>query len=134
MPPNPEDPGSAAHWLRHARADLAYATAPLPPGGLLEVPSFLAQQSAEKSIKAVLIALDVAFPHTHNIKTLLERLPRSVDLPVEIEDAEILTDYAVSSRYPSDAEPIANDEYREAIGHARRVLQWAEGIVAGLGQ
>lgn len=133
MPPEPEEPGSPAHWLRHARGDLAYATAPLPPGGLLEIPCFHAQQAAEKSIKAVLIALEVSFPRTHNLKTLLEWLPDDVELPEDVEDAAILTEYAVSTRYPSDSEPIDDDEYRKAVEHARCVLRWAEAFVAGLG-
>lgn len=132
MPPDPEGAGSPTHWLRHARGDLAYATAPVPPEGLLEIPCFHAQQAAEKAIKAVLSALHVPIVRTHNLKTLFERLPRSVDLPPEVEDAAILTEYAVTTRYPSDVEPVGEDEYREALEYADRVVHWAEGVVARL--
>lgn len=130
MPPDPEGPGSPVHWLRHARSDLAYATATVPPGGLLEVPCFHAQQAAEKAIEAVLVALQLPIPRSHNLKTLLERLPPSVDVPDDVEDAVILSDYAVATRYPSEFEPVTEDEYRDAIENAQRVVAWAEAMVA----
>lgn len=134
MPPDPDGPGSPAHWLRHARSDLAYATATVPPGGLLEVPCFHAQQAAEKAIKAVLVAAQLPIPRTHNLKTLLERLPASVDVPEEVEGAAILTDYAVETRYPSDIEPVTEEECRDAVENAQRVVKWAEGMVRRLSQ
>ena len=75
MPPERAEPGSPADWLRHARSDLAYAMAPLPPEGLLEGQCFHAQQAAEKAIKAVLVAQGTSVPRTHNLKTLLESKP-----------------------------------------------------------
>jgi HEPN domain-containing protein len=49
------EPGSAADWLRYARADLVLARGPLPEGGLYALLCFHAQQVAEKSLKAVLM-------------------------------------------------------------------------------
>jgi HEPN domain-containing protein len=132
MPLEAEEAGSPADWLRHARSDLAYATAPRPVGGLLEVPCFHAQQAAEKSIKAVLVALEVGVPRTHNLTTLIEHVPPSVAVPPDVKDATVLTDYAVSARYPGIAEPIEEDEYRQAVAHARRVLAWAESVIPAL--
>ncbi|MHB9036024.1 MAG: HEPN domain-containing protein [Armatimonadota bacterium] len=55
-----------SRWLRNARADLAIAGIKLPPGGQYEQLCFHAQQAAEKSIKAVLLKLEIDFPFTHN--------------------------------------------------------------------
>jgi hypothetical protein len=49
-----------------------------------------------------------------------------------VEEAVVLTDYAVLYRYPGDLEPIDETEYRQAIAHARHVLAWAERVVAAL--
>jgi HEPN domain-containing protein len=61
-------------WLRLAREDLAAArhladAADLPH----RVACLLAQQSAEKAIKAVLVAEDVDPPKLHDLRRLLER-------------------------------------------------------------
>ncbi len=133
MPPESVEPGSPADWLRHARSDLAYATAPRPLDGLPETLCFHAQQAAEKSIKAVLVARRVPVPRTHNLKTLLEVLPPSFLVPSEVEEAVGLTDYAVVTRYPGDFEPVDEEEYLQAIAHARNVLAWAEKVIRGAG-
>ncbi|MBP7829731.1 MAG: HEPN domain-containing protein [Kiritimatiellae bacterium] len=54
MPPDVPVPGSAADWLRHAKADLALARVPLPEEGLYLSLCFHAHQAAKKAIKAVL--------------------------------------------------------------------------------
>jgi HEPN domain-containing protein len=130
MPPDPIEPGSPADWLRHARSDLAYASAPLPPEGLLEGLCFHAQQAAEKAIKAVLVSQGTTVPRTHNLKTLLEQVRPPVRVPAKVLDAVVLTDYAVQYRYPGDLEPLQDTEYRQAIAHARQVMDWAQRVVA----
>jgi hypothetical protein len=49
-----------------------------------------------------------------------------VTLPNE---ADILTQYAVQSRYPSIVEEITRDEYRGALKLAADVVFWAEKII-----
>ena len=106
--------------------------APLPPEGLLEGQCFHAQQAAEKAIKAVLVVQGTSVPRTHNLKSLLEAVEPSLLVPPDVEEAVVLTDYAVLYRYPSDLEPIDEAEYREAIALAQHVLAWAERVVAAL--
>ena len=98
MAPERAEPGSPADWLRHARSDLAYATAPRPPGGLPEGLCFHAQQAAEKAIKAVLVAQGIAVPRTHNLTSLLEHVVLPLRGPPEVEEAVVLTEYAVLYR------------------------------------
>ena len=49
--------------------------------------------------------------------------------PADVEEAAILTDYAVSTRYPGDMEPVEEDEYCAAIRLAEATLSWATAII-----
>jgi HEPN domain-containing protein len=118
-------------WMRFARSDLSVAERRLGPDVVAETLCFLAQQAAEKALKAVLRSYETAFPRTHNLRALLELLPAEVSVPVDISDAAGLTDYAVAARYPGSEEPIGQDEYREAVRLAHAVVAWAESVLAG---
>ena len=129
MPPEVRKPGSPTNWLRHARSDLALARVQRPAGVLFEGLCFHAQQAAEKALKAVLLTRAIPVPQTHNIGTLLDLLPPDIILPAPVRQAVSLTEYAVSSRYPGDLEPVEEKEYREAVGLAEAVVSWAESMV-----
>ena len=73
--------------------------------------------------------LDTDFPRTHNIRTLLDEIPDSIDIPREVEESAGLTDYAVESRYPLTTEPVDDEEYQHAIGLAKVVVLWAETVI-----
>ncbi len=122
-------PGSAEDWFRYAKSDLELARIEKPLGVLLENLCFHAQQAAEKTLKAVLIFLEIDFPRTHNIRTLLDFLPEGVDIPQEVEESAILTDYAVESWYPMSGEPVDEEEYRQVIGLAKAVVSWGEKLI-----
>jgi HEPN domain-containing protein len=93
-------------------------------GGLPEDLCFLAQQAAEKALKALLLELDGEFPRTHAIAALLQLAQRHAEVPEEIRDAIDLTDYAVQARYPGDYYPVDEAEHARAIELARRVVDW----------
>lgn len=122
-------PGSAEDWLRYARSDLELASIDQPEGVLLESLCFHAQQATEKALKAVFVFLDTDFPRTHNIRTLLDEIPDSIDIPREVEESAGLTDYAVESRYPLTTEPVDDEEYQHAIGLAKVVVLWVETVI-----
>jgi len=128
MPERPE-PGSPADWLRYARSDLALARMSASAIVLLETLCYHAQQAAEKSIKAVLIRYEIAFPRTNNLRVLLELLPAMCPVPELVAKSVALTDYAVMSRYPGEYEAVTGDEYREAVRMAEAVLAWAERLI-----
>lgn len=134
MPHSPRpSPGSPEDWLLHARSDLALARSRPSNDVLLENLCFHAQQAAEKSLKAVLVARQVDFPPTHNIGTLLNLVPGNVAVPNEIQETRALTAYAVAARYPSDQEPIEDEaEYRDALRLAETVFEWAQIAIGGL--
>ena len=122
-------PGSAEDWLRYARSDLALARIEKPEGVLLENLCFHAQQAVEKTLKAVLVFLEIHYPTTHNIRTLLDFLAERVEIPQVVEEAAGLTGYAVESRYPGNMEPVEEEEYRRALRIAEAVLSWAESLI-----
>ncbi|MEZ4599593.1 MAG: HEPN domain-containing protein, partial [Syntrophotaleaceae bacterium] len=68
-------------------------------------------------------------PRTHNLRILLDLIATVVDLPASVDEAAILTDYAVMTRYPGDFEPVSQDEHEVAIQLARRVVDWAEAEI-----
>lgn len=129
MPHESPFPGSPADWLRYAHSDLELARVRRPAKVLFEGLCFHAQQAVEKALKAVLVAKDVPPPKTHNIRTLLDLLPRDIIVPQRVEDAASLTDYAVMSRYPGDFESIDEKEYKETVRLAETVVLWAERII-----
>lgn len=86
-----------------------------------EVICFHAQQCAEKYLKALLIINDVEFPRTHQLSTLLALIPAPVRPELTPEEQEALTEYAVTTRYPGDYEPISDEEARRAVQIARRL-------------
>ncbi len=122
----PDDP---EEWLNRAKSNLIRARQN-QPGIYLEDLCFDAQQAAEKAIKAILIDLDVDYPYTHDLMTLLTLVSEAgQSVPGEVKEAAMLTDYAVESRYPSPAESVTNEEYKEAVATAQKVLDWASNIL-----
>jgi HEPN domain-containing protein len=80
--------------------------------------TFHAQQCVEKYLKALLISRQVAFPRIHDLAALGYLCNQvGIILPIEDEDLERLTAYAVETRYPGTQPTI--EEAQEAIRLAR---------------
>lgn len=129
MPHDSIVPGCPEDWLRHAKSDLDLSFVDKPDSVLWESLCFHAQQAAEKSLKALLLFLNREFPRTHNIRTLLDLIAIDLNIPDEIDDAAILSDYAVTIRYPGEYNAVDEIEYIEAIRIAKRVYHWVEEIL-----
>jgi HEPN domain-containing protein len=79
--------------------------------GTLEDLCFNAQQAAEKALKAVCLAQGMDIPKTHSLIHLMDILEaRGIKIPGNVREADILTQYAVQSRYPSIVEEITRSE------------------------
>jgi HEPN domain-containing protein len=116
------DPAAAARWLRYALEDLILAEhAVSSESATPRHACFLAQQAAEKAIKAAFVALQVDFPFIHDLEELRSRLPDNWKSQTEPAGLERLTQWAVESRYPTDDEPDSG-EARLAVDLARQVL------------
>jgi len=87
----------------------------------------------EKCLKAILIAENIPFPRTHNLKILLDLLPKGVSLPVAPSTVAELTDFAVSARYPGHYEPVTDEEYTNAVEIARTLVSWTEAYLKDCG-
>jgi HEPN domain-containing protein len=109
-------------WVQKAENDLQTAgfLLQLEEEGPTDSICFHAQQCVEKHLKALLVFHGVEFPRTHNLGVLIARLPQQTRPRLTIEEQELLTEYATTTRYPGDYEPIAFDEARSAVRLARR--------------
>jgi HEPN domain-containing protein len=118
-PDNPEE------WINRAKSSLALAESRVR-GVLFEDLCFQAQQAAEKSLKAVLIARKIPYPYTHDINALLSILDENeMVIPENLWEAIELTSYAADTRYPGFEPPVTKEEHERAVVLARSVLQWA---------
>jgi HEPN domain-containing protein len=109
-------------WLEHAEEDLrlakhAFRLSSSCPYKLI---AFHAQQCAEKYLKAFLALKKVDFPYTHNISLLLELSSEHATWVKDLREAEILTDYAVTTRYPG-AEKVTKKDAELAVKTAVKV-------------
>ncbi|MCJ7808757.1 MAG: HEPN domain-containing protein [Desulfobulbaceae bacterium] len=119
---------AAKKWLHRAKSNMARAKAGRVTSEVLyEDLCFDSQQAVEKALKSVCILHEIIFPKTHDIAYLIELLEKgSVTIPGNIQQAKILTGYAVESRYPGDYEPVDETEYIKSVEIAEKVLKWAE--------
>ena len=115
-------------WWALARSDLRIARVAadlIPPE--LHVACFHAQQSAEKSLKALLEAQHCPIVRTHDLARLLQLRPQGDRPNDDVVDAcARLTLLAVGPRYPGPAGPSTEDEARQALRDAACVVAWAE--------
>jgi len=130
MPPDKSIPGSVQDWLVRAKGHLALAQQPKPAGAFWEDQCFLAQQAAEKAIKAVYQHQELPFRYTHDLEEPGKGLEdHGVPIPPVVKEAVILTRYAFETRYPGPFEPVTAEEYHEAVRLATSVVAWAEGSI-----
>lgn len=129
------DPTNPRTWLLRARSNLRRAAlGPQHAEVLLEDLCWDAQQAAEKALKALCIYRGIAFPKTHSLVRLLDLLESTgLDIPSEIKEADVLTRYAVETRYPGFEEEVAEAEYQVALRLATSVVEWAEKVIRGEG-
>ena len=113
-------------WLRWANEDLIAAghnaaDAEIAP----RVACGLAQQAAEKAIKALLVAADVDPPKSHNLLRLARMLTEErARLLLEV-DLEELTRWAIEGRYPEDLDEATSTDATRAVELARQITALA---------
>lgn len=116
-------------WIDYATLDLNVAKHlfdvyyPKP----LEIVCYHCQQSAEKAIKAVIVALQCpgGIPKSHDLSFLLNQIHRLISIPDAVGDeADALTPYGTMTRYPSEL--IVEERHaKQAIEFAEHILNWA---------
>jgi len=132
MPPSLRSAGDPAEWLRHARSNLSRCRSDSRlPEVLFEDLCFDAQQTAEKAIKGVLVSKGRRFPRTHDVGELLNLVAATgVEVPPCVLEAKRLTPYVIAGRYPGVSEDASEEDYREALAIAEKVVAWAERLVS----
>ena len=118
----------ANEWIIRARSNIARAkSGRISPDILYEDLCFDAQQAVEKALKSVCISREIIFPRTHDIAYIMELLERGgVEVPENLQQAKILSDYAVETRYPGDYDPVDEEDFEKALEIAEAVLEWVE--------
>lgn len=116
-------------WLLYARDDLVAAQAAVGHWGAApRLACWLAQQAAEKALKAVLIFLDIDFPRRHDLDALRNLVPHDWRLKTDHPDPSELTEWAVEARYPGDWPDATEADARTAVQQAGAV--WSSVIRA----
>ncbi|MEZ0395976.1 MAG: HEPN domain-containing protein [Anaerolineales bacterium] len=112
-------------WVRYAEADWQLARSLLRRRHIpTTIVAFHAQQSAEKYLKALLLSRQVTFPKVHDLPTLNSLCEQNGILTgFSVDLLTLLTDYAVTARYPG-TEPSV-EEARQAVEIARTVRAFA---------
>ena len=110
--------------MKKAKEDLTVAEDELDK--ITWASTFHSQQTAEKALKALLIALGKRPPKTHRIELLIElvRISGVETRELQEQGLEKLSNYAVEARYPDFEEEPSEEEAEEALRLARKVLEW----------
>jgi len=106
---------TALKWLKQAVHDLEMAEKNIAIGGY-DIAAFLAHQSIEKLLKAILALKGEKVPKTHYIDDLARELTIEKQLIDDI--SELTVDYTFS-RYPDVAERVPYEEYTEEIAQEK---------------
>lgn len=88
---------------------------------------YMAQQCAEKSLKAVLCFLGKPIILTHDLDALLSHLPEGTQAP-NSHRLGALTEYSLIRRYEKGFEIIDAEDIKLAIEISEEVLAWGRGI------
>ena len=128
-------PNRARDWLNQSVRDLEQAE-DSRRAGRHEWACFAAQQSAEKSVKALHLHLgQEAWGHV--VARLLQELPETTPVPRElVEKGRVLDSFYIPPRYPdSHPEGAPFEHYgplqsKEAIRYAREILEFVRSQMA----
>ena len=80
----------------------------------------------------MLTHLDIPYPRTPILDVLLDILKaQGLDVPMGVDEAFTLAQYALQTRYPGDWEPVTHEETQQALERAVLVLSWVGGQIQG---
>ena len=126
MRPNPRSEGQ--RWLQQAQADVHWARH-LNDQGAYYLVCFLAQQAAEKALKAFLYAQGEELVIGHSVRQLCERAAAyDARFRQHLDDWAILDSYYIPTRYPNGLpDDIPARVYNR--GAARTALSLTEAVI-----
>ena len=128
--------GNAERWIRQAEYDLEQARR-LRDEGVYSYAAFFAEQSAQKSLKAFLIARGMRFVPIHSVGELAkEAAALETRFAPLIDSGKRLDRHYLISRYPDalpapaiPAEAYVREDAEEAVAAAMTVFETANGLI-----
>ena len=119
-------------WLFKAEHDLKSATKLIEGDtAILDTAIYHAHQCAEKALKAYLSFKKQPLQRTHDVELLVELCAEHDESLNElIDDAKILSPYAVAFRYPDIALEPDRADVLEAISKAEAIFEFVKGKIA----
>jgi uncharacterized protein len=120
-------------WLGYAIEDLRTAERMLEGKGFaLRRACYLAQQAAEKAIKASLVSAGITFPFIHDLVRLRDLIPAGTEVAALEGDLSSLSEWAEAGRYSPEQEATESDA-REAVALARAIVDAARADIGASG-
>ena len=117
-------------WLEYAKRDYESALhlfdnmVPAP----LEIICFHCQQSAEKNLKALLVAQGLKFDKTHDLSYLLNLSLRRFSAPAAVSSACLfLSQFGVTARYPGGSQ-VTEAETKKAVKSMNTITNWTLSV------
>jgi len=89
-------------WLVSAESDLLLIRMILSQENLTHLSAFHAQQSIEKTFKAVVEENDLGFIKTHSLETLFNIVRKSFSPEIDINLLTLLDQLYIDARYPGE--------------------------------
>ena len=94
-------PASVQAWIEIAREDLRMADKGIQPPEAIGAALYHCQQEVEKMLKAYLVQQGTTFPHTHDLRRLVELCENHDESFVESRSiAAFLAPFSTITRYP----------------------------------
>jgi HEPN domain-containing protein len=109
-------------WLAYAEEDLEAAQKLLSSSGSPRHACFLAQQAAEKALKAVLVFEQLGVPRTHDLEGIRSLIPERWAVKSSRAELEVLSQWSTASRYPELSVVATEEDAVTAIEQARLVV------------
>jgi HEPN domain-containing protein len=118
----PEHILETRRWLKFASEDLHAAQVIInEPTIAYRHVCWLAQEAAEKSIKSILVFLQIDFHRIHDLDALRNLLPNDWSMKTKFPDLAALTEWAVEARYPGDWQDTNESDAQFAMNQASEI-------------
>ena len=134
MQSNPK--AEAERWLLHAERDLGFGKLGLEIGGFYPQVCLMAQQSAEKALKALLYLRGARLVQECSISELLPRaadvnpgLSRYQDMAVQLDKYYLISRYLSAEPGSPSYEPIDEAQAKEAVGQGENLILEIRNII-----
>lgn len=126
----PSDPTPAQRWFALAIEDLAAAHVLIGDvTTALRIAGFLAQQAAEKSLKAGLFAVGINVPKIHGLNQILACYEAATLPQINADDLDELDPWVIDGRYAADLPDLGVNDAKALLAAAQRVVDAVRAAV-----